>query len=175
MKALFIIAMALTAAPVAFRPDAVEFTSTSKMQALAGKWTPVDSSRKLLDSDLLSSGKTGFTISLDKKLGDSHRSVSGSYYDDYTQFLRKNGHNAIASGRINFDCGTDSEFVISTKNGSLYLWYGIVTGGNPRIFIGRGSDEASCILAVEWASWCSNSPVSLEKDFATIVYERVSK
>lgn len=175
MKVFYVIAIALTVAPTALGTDVVESTATGNVQALAGKWKPVDSSRHLLDSKLLSSGETGFTITLDKKQGDSYRKTSATYYDDYEKFLGENGHAAVASGYIKFDYGGESEFVISSKNGSLYLWYGIVTGGNPRIFIGRGSDKASSALAVEWASWCSNSPVDLERDFATIVYERVAR
>ena len=173
MKVLQFIAMILIAASSALGSDVTESTAIGNVQALAGKWKPVDSSRHLLDSKLRSN-ETGFTISLDKKLGDSHRKTSANYFDDYSLFLRKNGHAAVASGFIKFEFGAESEFVISTKNGSLYLWYGIVTGGNPRIFIGRGSDEASSTLVVEWASWCSDSPVDSNREFATVVYERVA-
>lgn len=65
--------------------------------------------------------------------------------------------------------------MISRKDGSLYLGYGIVNGGNPRIFLGRGSDNASVdTLVIEWTSSCSDSPVDLNRDFATVIYERAS-
>ena len=176
MKGLYVIAtMLIVAAPV-LGTDVVESTSTGNIQALAGKWKPVESSHHFLDSKLVSSGEIGLEITIDKQLGDSHRKASDTYYEQYSAFLKNNGHTAVASGYIKFDYGSESEFVISTKDGSLYLWYGIVTGGNPRIFIGRGSDEASTsTLAVEWASWCSDSPVDLDRDFATVIYERADQ
>lgn len=132
------------------------------------------SSHDLLDKQLVSSGRTGFEIVIDKQPGDSHRKMSGNYYEQYVSMLESKGHAAVASGHIKFDCGGESELVLSTKNGSLYLWYGMITGGNPRIFVGRGPSQSSAsILAVEWTSWCSNSPVDLENDFATVIYERV--
>ena len=174
MKKLHVIAMMLISAATSLGADVVESTATGNVQALSGKWTPVKSSHHLLDSKLVSSGKTGIELAIDKKLGESHRKTSDTYYEQYSAFLKNNGHTAVASGYIKFDYGGEGELVISTKSGSLYLWYGIVTGGNPRIFIGRGSDEASAsTMAVEWASWCSDSPVDLNSDFATVIYERV--
>ena len=153
--------------------DVDEASATGNVQALSGKWKAVESSHHLLDERLVATGDTGFEIAVDKQLGESHRRTSETYYGQYTAFLEKNGHAAIASGTIKFDCGGQSEFVIAEKDGSLYLWYGVVTGGNPRIFLGRGSDDASVeSIAIEWASWCSDSPVELNRDFATVAYER---
>ncbi len=176
MKKLHVIAAMFILAATSLGADVVESTATGNVQALAGKWKPVKSSHLLLDSKLVASGETGFEIAIDKQLGDSHRKTSAKYYEQYSAFLKNNGHTAVASGYIKFDYGGEGDLVISTKNGSLYLWYGIVTGGNPRIFIGRGSDEDSAItVAVEWASWCSDSPVDLDRDFATVIYERADR
>ncbi len=174
MNTFYIIVATLISAATSLGADVCESTATGNIQAVAGKWKAGKSSHHLLDSKLVSSGETGFEIAIDKQLGASHRMTSDTHYEQYSAFLQANGHTAVASGHIKFDYGGEGELVISTKNGSLYLWYGIVTGGNPRIFVGRGSDEASAsTLAVEWASWCSDSPVDLDSDFATIIYERV--
>ena len=176
MKSRCVIATMLIVIPTAAIPEVVESSATGNVQALAGKWKPGESFRHLIDSKLVSSGETGFEISIDRKLGDSHRKTSGTYFQDYSAFLKNNGHSAVASGNIKFDHGAEAEIVISSKDGSLYLWYGIVTGGNPRIFIGRGSDEASAeTLVVEWASWCTESPVDVEREFATVIYERTDE
>ena len=172
---IFVGLAAMQAAPT---PKVLEATATDNVQAIAGKWKPVESCHHLLDADLVSSRKIGFEISIDKKLGDSHRESSGSgtYYDNYSAFLKRNGHEPVATGYIKFDYDLDGEHIITKKDGSLYLWYGIVTVGNPRIFLGRGPDKQSVeTLVVEWASWCGGSPVDLDRDFATVMYERVDR
>ncbi len=162
--------------PATARPDVLEASGTGNVEGLAGHWRPVESSRHLLDSKLASRGQAGFRISIDKKLGDSHRKATDAYYEQYAAFLKKNGHVAVASGYIRFDHGGESEIVISSKGGSQYLWYGVVTGGNPRIFLGRGSNESSvATLAVEWAAWCSDSPIDVDRDYATVIYRRVDR
>jgi len=66
--------------------------------------------------------------------------------------------------------------VITQKDGSLYLWYGVVTMDNPRIFIGRGSEEHSAeTLVMEWTSRCSENPAELDRSFATIIHERANR
>lgn len=88
--------------------------------------------------------------------------------------MKAHGYAPVASGSIKFDHGSEAELLITIKNGSLYLWFGILTGGNPRIFLGRGSDESSVrTLVVEWSRVSTDSPVNFdEEEFATIVYER---
>ena len=54
MKVLQFIAMILIAASSALGSDVTESTAIGNVQALAGKWKPVDSSRHLLDSKLRS-------------------------------------------------------------------------------------------------------------------------
>lgn len=170
---------------VCSRADAVEFveaSSTGNLRALAGTWKPVEHFHHLLDSELVSRDEIGFEISIDDHLGDSHRKakVSGKsrerYYPDYAAFLKEKGHEPIATGFVRFDDGAECEHVITKKAGSLYLWYGVVFINNPRIFIGRGADVNSAeTVVVEWTSSCSDTPVKLERDFATIVYKRVDR
>ena len=156
-----------------FRVEISEVSGAGNLAALAGKWKPVDGSLNLLDEDLVSSGDTGLEISIDEKLGDSHRKASKDYYEQYSAFLLENGHTPMATGFIRFDYGGEGEIVISRKEGSLYLWHGVVTGGNPRIFPGMGAEkDAVETLVIEWAHWCSYSPVDNDRDFATVIYKR---
>ena len=178
MNAIVFVAMTFAATQVAPTPKVLESPTTDNVHAMAGKWRPVESCHHLLDADLVSSRTVGFEISIDKQLGDSHRKSSGSgtYYDNYADFLKRNGHKPVASGYIKFDYDLDSEHIITRKDGSLYLWYGIVSVGNPRIFLGRGPDKHSVeTLVMEWDSWCGGSPVDLKRDFATVIYERVDR
>ena len=89
--------------------------------------------------------------------------------------LKKHGYTPVASGTIKFDHGSEGEHLITKKDGSLYLWLGILSDGNPRIFHGRGRDESSVkTLVVEWSDSSNDTPVDFngEERFATIVYER---
>lgn len=172
MQMLCLMAATVIFAATALGADGFESTAAGNVRALAGEWKPVKSSLHLLDSKLVRSSQTGFSIAIDKHLGDSHRKVSDTYYEQYTAYLTDKGQTPVGSGLIKFDHGAESEFIISTGEGSLYLWYGVVNGGNPRIFIGRGSDTATSTLVIEWNSSCSDSPACLNQDFATVIYER---
>lgn len=180
MKSLFIIAAAIFASHSPGSLDVVESSSTGNLEAIAGNWRPIEQCHHLLDEKLVAQDKLGFQITVDEKLGDSHRQAKlhekdrDSYYDTYAAFLEKNGHLPVATGFIKFDYGSGGEYVISQKDGSLYLWYGVVMIDNPRIFVGRGSKALSAeTFVIEWASRCSESPVELERDFASVIYERV--
>ena len=153
-------------------------SSSSNVRALAGKWAPLEACHHFLDEELVSQGKLGFEITIDQELGDSHRKAAKSkhlakYYDNYAAFLKKKGHEPVASGYITFDYGDEGEFVMSTKGGSLYLWYGVVFVDSPCLFIGRGSkaDSAETVV-LEWTSEYSSSPADPDRDFATVIYER---
>jgi len=179
MKIFYVIAIVLTALPnVTAQDDAIAGASTTgNLQQLAGTWKATESSHRILDSQLVSSNKTGFTISIDKVLGEAHRrsSLPKHYLDDLSAYLKKHGYTPVASGTIRFDHGSEGEHLITTKGGSLYLWFGIFSGGNPRIFLGRGPDESSVkTLVVEWRDLSTDSPVTFteQERFATIVYER---
>lgn len=178
MNNLYVLAAALTILHSVTAQDVAipAASTTGNLQKLTGTWKPTKSSHPLLDSDLVSSNQTGFTISIDKVLGETYRrsSLPKQYLDDLSADLKAHGYAPVASGSIKFDHGSEAELLITIKNGSLYLWFGILSGGNPRIFLGRGSDESSVrTLVVEWSRVSTDSPVNFdEEEFATIVYER---
>jgi hypothetical protein len=175
MKALCLVIIIDSCLVAAAFIDVVESSSTGNLQSLAGKWKVAEHSQHLLDPELVSKRKTGFAISIDKELGDSHRKESrqDKHYDKYSAFLKENGHEPVATGFIRFDYGGEGALVITQKDGSLYLWSGVVHVDNPRVFIGRGKEKDSAgTFVIEWASWCSESPVGRDRHFATVVYER---
>lgn len=154
-------------------PDVGEISSTDNIQALTGKWEATEASHHLLDSKLVEANQTGFVIAIDKQFGESYRKTSDTYENQYREFLEQKGHAAVASGTIKFDYGGESEMMIARKDGELYLWYGVVTGGNPRIFLRLGADKTSVdSLAVQWTSSCSDSPLDLDTDSAEVFYQR---
>ncbi|MCS7468744.1 hypothetical protein NZK35_18985 [Stieleria sp. ICT_E10.1] len=154
-------------------PDVDEASTTNNIQGLTGKWQATEESRHLLDSKLVEANQTGFVIAIDKQFGESYRKTSDTYENQYREFLEQKGHSAVVSGIIRFDYGGESELMISRKDGHLYLWYGVVAGGNPRIFLRGGADTTSVdSLAIEWTSSCSDSPLDLDTDYAMVVYQR---
>ncbi|QEF97917.1 hypothetical protein Mal15_19630 [Stieleria maiorica] len=176
MKTLFI-TMAFTLLCLTTMIDAGETTLNKIIHTIAGKWRPVESCQHLLDSELVSRHQTGFEISIDKSLGDSHRKTSGSgtYYKAWATALHDSGHELIATGHLRFDDGSEIDHLISRSKGSLYLTYGVVTGGSTRIFLGRGPNEESLeAIVVEWTQHSIGTPIDLERDFATVMYERVN-
>ncbi|WP_182870925.1 M56 family metallopeptidase [Rhodopirellula sp. JC639] len=155
------------------KPDVDETPTIDNIQALAGKWEATEASHHLLDSKLVEANQTGFAIAIDKQFGESYRKTSDTYKNQYREFLEQKGHAAVVSGTIKFDCGGESELMISRKDGGLCLWYGVVTGGNPRIFLHGGADKTSIdSLAIQWTSACSDSPLDLEGDSALVFYRR---
>jgi hypothetical protein len=156
------------------KPDVDEASTTNNIQGLTGKWQATEESRHLLDSKLVEANQTGFVIAIDKQFGDSYRKTSDTYENQYREFLEQRGHSAVVSGTIKFDYGGESELMISRKDGGLYLWYGVVTGGNPRIFLLPGADMTSVeSLAIQWTSSCSDSPLDSDTDSAKVVYQRL--
>ncbi|KAA5547248.1 M48 family metalloprotease [Roseiconus nitratireducens] len=155
------------------KPHVDETSTTDSFQALTGKWEATEASHHLLDSKLVEANQTGFAIAIDKQFGESYRKTSDTYENQYREFLEQKGHAAVVSGTIKFDYGGESELMIARKDGELYLWYGVVTGGNPRIFLRGGADRTSVdSLAIQWTSSCSDSPLDLDTDSAGVVYQR---
>ncbi|MEZ6088423.1 MAG: hypothetical protein R3C05_10430 [Pirellulaceae bacterium] len=160
----------------AAKPDVDQASMADNLQALTGKWKATEASHHLLESKLVEANETGFEITIDKQLGESYRRTSDTYENQYKAFLKKKGHAAVASGTIKFDYGGESELMISRKGGSFFLWYGVVNGGNPRIVLHAGADKSSLdSFAIEWTSLCSDSPVDLDRESATVVYQRPHK
>ncbi|MEW4491015.1 M56 family metallopeptidase [Thalassoglobus sp. JC818] len=156
------------------QPDVDETSTTDNTEALSGKWQATQESHHLLDSKLVEANQTGFVIAIDKRFGESYRKTSDTYENQYREFLEQKGHAAVVSGTIKFDYGGESELMISSKDGDLYLWYGVVTGGNPRIFLHSGADKTSVdSLAIQWTSSCSDSPLDSDTDSAEVVYQRL--
>ncbi|MFG0287928.1 MAG: hypothetical protein ACF8CQ_07140, partial [Rhodopirellula sp. JB044] len=153
--------------------DVDETSTTENIQALTGKWQATQESHHLLDSKLVEANQTGFVIAIDKQFGETYRKASNAYENQYREFLEQKGHAAVVSGTIKFDYGGESELMISRKDGVLYLWYGVVTGGNPRIFLrGEAGKTSVDSLAIQWTSSCSDSPLDLDRDSAEVVYQR---
>ena len=178
MKTLGVVVAVMTVLKATTVISVGESSSTGNVQALAGQWRPIEYCQQLLDPDLVLKRQDGFEITIDEQLGDSHRkaATADGYYDNYVAFIKKNGHKPVASGFIKFDSGGEGELLISQKDGSLYLWYGVAFIDNPRIFIGRGLTAQSAeTFVIEWTASCSESPVALEREFATVVYERVDR
>lgn len=177
MKAAFI-TMALTFLCGTTINVALEPALPDNLRVIAGTWRPAESFKHLLDSELVSSRQTGFEISIDKRLGDSHRRTSGSdtYFNAWAIPLRDDGHELIATGHLKFGDGSEVDHLISKRDGSLYLTCGVVTGGSTRIFLGRGPVEESFeAMIVEWTQHSIGAPIDLERAFATVMYERVSR
>lgn len=145
------------------------------IKSLAGKWRPIRHSLPQLDVALRNRGKAGFEINIDKCLGDSHRKVSGgdSYFQKYAEMLDDRGHRPIATGYINFAYSSEGSFIATEKGGSTYLWYGIVAGGSPRIFLCSGSaGQSPDVLVIQWESTCVGFPGKSGTDSTTIIYQR---
>ena len=152
-------------------PKVFEASSTTNIAAIAGRWQALSVSNNALDPKLVSAGRVGFSISIDDKLGHSHK----KHFEHYARFLKEHGHHPLASGVVKFDWGGEATHVVTSKQGSLYLWYGPVFGGNLRIFLGRGSNASSVdLLTIEWAEWCGHSRIDADREWATIVYKRDS-
>jgi hypothetical protein len=150
-------------------------TSVANIQAAGGRWQAAEMSHQLLDPEIVSSGRTGFEIVVDKKIGASHRRTSGSdeYYSIFAKFLRDGGYEPLATGRMKTDLGDEAEFIISKKDGSLFLWHGIVTGANARIFLGWNTDKSSVdVFVVEWTESCPLSPLDVQYEYGTVIYKR---
>ena len=102
-------------------------------------------------------------------------SGSDTYYNAWATSLKDGGHELVATGHLKFDDGVEVEHVISKSDGSLYLSCGVVTSGSTRIFLGRGPDEESFeAMVVEWTQHSIGTPIDLEREFATVMYERVN-
>jgi hypothetical protein len=78
MNNLYVLAAALTILHSVTAQDVAipAASTTGNLQKLTGTWKPTKSSHPLLDSDLVSSNQTGFTISIDKVLGETYRRSS---------------------------------------------------------------------------------------------------
>lgn len=181
MKSLLVTAgfIFLCAATMASPDDILRVSSPNdNIQAIAGKWRPIESCYHLLDSDLVTSRRIGFEISIDENLGDSHRRSSGSttHYTVFADALKNEGHEPLATGHIKFDGSFEVDHVIFKNNGSLYIWYGVNAYGRPRIFVGRGPDKMSFdTLVIEWSTEDAGTPIDLggKREFATISYDRI--
>lgn len=95
-------------------PEVDEATAIGNVQSLTGKWKAVESSYRALDAKLVKSEETGFEIAIDRRLGDSLRRSSVSYFDRYSAIFEEKGHAIIATGTIQFQYGGESEFVMGT-------------------------------------------------------------
>ncbi len=138
---------------------------------LAGRWEPCDEiDRKLGYSNARRrSGGIDITrphlieITVDDNLGKSIEKLKAGDLQSYREYVEREKHQLIATGRIRLAYGndnvTESECLVTHSNGRTYLWYGVVGVGMlpAQASLVSGADGELDLLFVDFAPYARNS------------------